>query len=276
MRSEVDLPGAEESFVYLLPHPDDEFAVSRWIVDATRAGRPVHAVFLTDGGHAGQDVARREAESLDVLARLGVCPDHVHFLGHEHRLPDGALHAELPRALGLVRQCLSRIGGPIDLRFPAWEGGHQDHDATHLIGLHLLADGAVRAGSQFPLYRAAFHRWPLFCVMRPLPQHAIAFRRRSSWSERLQQLSLCLVYRSQWRSWIGLLPVLAGHLLVDGHSYLCRPEAHRIAASPGTGRPLYERRGFLSWDAFASATAEFRSALPPSSEGTASSGGSAR
>lgn len=37
------------------------------------------------------------------------------------------------------------------LLIPAWEGGHQDHDAAHLIGRRLADRTGARAW-QFPLY----------------------------------------------------------------------------------------------------------------------------
>ena len=41
----------------------------------------------------------------------------------------------------------------------AWEGGHQDHDAVHIVGVRSAQRCGVLASSrQFPLYRRADNR----------------------------------------------------------------------------------------------------------------------
>ena len=248
-----------DAWLFLLPHPDDEFAVSAHLRDAIRAGKTVRGVYLTDGGWAGQDVGARERESLQVLARLGVPATAVSFLGREAGLPDGALHAHLERARAAPRARLAGSPPPTRVVLPAWEGGHQDHDAAHLLGLALAQDGAVLR--QFPLYHGAGLPGPLFRVMAPLPANGPSERRPAGVGERLRQLRICFSYPSQWKTWLGLAPMVLVHLLIDGGFHLQAVDPARTAAPPHPGRPLYERRGFLAWQAFESATAAFRAAL---------------
>ena len=59
------------------------------------------------------------------------------------------------------------FGTPDEVYLPAWEGGHQDHDAGHLLGLSLAAPGLRLR--QFPLYQGAGLPGPFFRVMAPLP-----------------------------------------------------------------------------------------------------------
>lgn len=96
--------------VVVAPHPDDEtLAAGGLIRRLTQRGLPVDVVFVTDGdgypeavglppgAHSAETAddflalgARRRGEALAATARLGVPPEHVHFLG----FPDGGL-AEL-------------------------------------------------------------------------------------------------------------------------------------------------------------------------------------
>jgi LmbE family N-acetylglucosaminyl deacetylase len=246
--------------LFLLPHPDDEFAVSVHLRDAVQAGDALRLVYLTDGGFSGQDVRIREDESLRVLARLGVPASSVTFLGRMHALPDGGLHAHLSRARAALATLLGNWGAPDIVYVPAWEGGHQDHDASHLLGLSLASPGVQLR--QFPLYQGAGLPGPFFRVMAPLKGNGPSERRVASWRERLQQLRICFCFPSQWKTWLGLTPFVLWHLVSDGGFHLQLVDPGRTSRPPHAGRPLYERRGFLTWREFADATADFREQLP--------------
>lgn len=236
--------------LWLLPHPDDEFACSMRIRTMAAAGDAVHCAFLTDGGFGGQSVPRRRAESLGVLRRLGVSASSVHFLGERHGFRDGALHERLDDALDALEGLVEAIG-PVDaLHVPAWEGGHQDHDATHLLGLVLSRRRAIRTLRQFPLYHGAGLPGPWFRVLDPLAANGPWQPHRTTPGERMRAVALCLSYRSQWRTWLGLLPFFAWHMLTRG-TFPEQDVAHaRVTEAPHAGAVLYQRRGFLTLSEF--------------------------
>lgn len=244
---------------FLLPHPDDEFAVSVFLADAVKAGDAVQVVYLTDGGYLGQDVAARESESLAVLARLGVPASSVVFLGRQHGFPDGALHRHLERAEASLQALFAEVGEPDVMYLPAWEGGHQDHDAGHLLGIS-AAKPTVEL-RQFPLYQGAGLPGPFFRVMTPLAENGQSVRRVASFRERARQMGICLSFPSQWKTWIGLTPFVLLHLVMDGGFHLQPVDPARTLAKPHPGRLLYERRGVLGWNEFLQATEQFRAAL---------------
>ena len=152
--------------LFLLPHPDDEMGVFPWLRRAARTSR-VRCVYLTDGGYGGQDIGVREAESRGVRARLGV--HDVRFLGREAGIHDGQLHASLDRLVAVLPACVGDLPTPLEIYAPAWEGGHQDHDAAHLAGVW-LARRTGAACHQFPLYTGNGQPGPLFRMFGPLGQ----------------------------------------------------------------------------------------------------------
>jgi LmbE family N-acetylglucosaminyl deacetylase len=238
--------------LFLFPHPDDEFAVAQPLADLRARGAAVHCVYLTDGGYGGQATDRRRGESLRVLAALGVDAAAVEF----HAFTDGRLHDSLEPALAALMQSRQRLP-PLDrLYFPAWEGGHQDHDAAHLLGVALASVAGVEA-RQFPLYQGAGLPGPLFRVMAPLRANGTSDVRTLSVGERIAQLRRCLAYPSQWKSWIGLWPLLAWHLLVDGRFHLQPVSRERVRERPHAGALLFERRGFLTASEFAASAEPF-------------------
>lgn len=241
---------------FLFPHPDDEFAVTALIRDRRAAGVRVSCIYLTDGAFGGQSPVRRRVEALRALAGLGVIAEDVHFVGEENGIVDGFLHLNLDKALDALRalECFERA--PAELFIPAWEGGHQDHDAVHLLGLALhsrLSESRLR---QFSIYHGAGLPGPFFHVMQPIPGNGPTEDRPGSLRERIAQVRFCLNYPSQWKTFIGLMPCIAWRMLSDGRLRVQGVDPKRVWQSPHDGRPLYERRGFLS-------EAQFRDSANP-------------
>jgi LmbE family N-acetylglucosaminyl deacetylase len=243
--------------LFIFPHPDDEFAVSAWIRDRRRSSTRVVCAYITDGAFGGQSPRRREAETIAALKGLSVPEQDILFLGAKHGIADGSLHLNLEQALDLLVPVAGSLGKSVELFCPAWEGGHQDHDAAHVLALALAARlGAGTAVSQFPLYTGARLPGPFFRVMHPLALNGRTRARRCNARERLSQIRFCFGYPSQWKTWMGLLPFVVWHMLADGKFYLQSVDVRRVLEPPHAGSPLYSRRGFLS-------EADFRTAVAP-------------
>lgn len=238
-------------------HPDDEFALYPWLVRAVKDKRQIDIVWLTDGGWGGQDRARRCAESREVLARLGVEETSLHFLGLEWDIPDGRLHEYLDDALGRFFLRFPARFRTCDVLVPAWEGGHQDHDAAHIFGVQLAR--TLNAGvRQYSLYNGRGLPGPFFNVLSPLEENGAAVVTETSLRERVQYAALCLRYRSQWKSFVGLLPLYLLRMTRPNAFRLQAVQSERLTEPPHPGRLLYERRGAMSWSEFAEATQRLR------------------
>lgn len=241
----------DRPLVALFAHPDDEFTVFPWIERAQRSGQPVHCIWMTDGGWGGQSVARRREESVRVLQQLGVAREAMHFLGERHDLRDGQLHESMGRAKEALRGALSDLPRDAWWLIPAWEGGHQDHDACHLLALE-TCDRATPM-FQYPLYNGLGLPGPLFRTMSPLgsngPSHGMPLGLR----HRFRYPLYCLGYRSQWKSFAGLLPFYALRMLQRYPFRIQAVDAGATRRRPHAGKLLYERRGGPSWEEFETA-----------------------
>jgi LmbE family N-acetylglucosaminyl deacetylase len=262
MRTEGDVAGGEWSrSIFLLPHPDDEFGVYAELEASRAAGRPALCIFLTDGAAAGQSPKRRNAESTAVLTKLGVGGSDIAFLGCQLGVPDGSLAKHLHRVKAGVEAIIGAVTPCDRLYMPAWEGGHQDHDAAHLLGLSIAGERRSVA-FQFPLYQGAGLPWKLFRVLTPLRQNGPVVVRRIAWRSRVAYLRYCLSYPSQWKTWLGLLPFVLVDYVKSGSQKLQNANPDRVREPPHAGRLLYERRGFCTWREFEASTRAFRSTLP--------------
>jgi LmbE family N-acetylglucosaminyl deacetylase len=235
--------------LFVFAHQDDEIAAAARIAHLSSAGAQITCAFLTNGeGHRAPSRVRDE-ESRGVLKRLGVDLARVHFIGSEHGVPDGALHRHLDRALALLE---SRVADPVDeVWCLAWEGGHQDHDASHLVAVAFAARrGVVDRCFELPLYQGHRLRGPLFQTLAPLRVGGAWSGRPLRIREGLSVLALCRFYRSQRKTWIGLLPTAIVRMVIGQREWTRRVDVSRLAGKPHDGKLLYERWFGVSWDEF--------------------------
>lgn len=243
---------------FLFAHQDDEFGVFASLEAAVAAKARVVCFYLTDGGFGGQSIARRNEESLAVMRRLGIPSENVFFLGQQVAIRDGALFRSLDIARDALNEVLHHFRDLDALYLPAWEGGHQDHDATHLLGVSIAAtNGLLKHTFQFPLYNARGCPRPFFRVASPLPENGAVEKLALPWRTRIRYLRFCLSYPSQWRSWVGLLPFLIIDYLVAGAQRLQPVSIARVRTRPHPGQLLYERRNGVTYTDLCETFSEF-------------------
>ncbi len=235
--------------LFIFAHQDDEFAAAARISSLVRSGATVTVVFLTDGEGRGARSSVRDEESRRALARLGVDLSRVHFLGSEHHIPDGGLVEHLDRALDLLEK---RATGPIDeVWCLSWEGGHHDHDASHLVALAFAERrGLADRVFEVPLYQGYKLHGPFFQTLKPLPVGAPWTGRFLTIRDGLRVTALCRFYRSQRKTWLGLLPAALIRLFLGHREWWRHADPRRIQRKPHEGMLFYERRFGVRWEDF--------------------------
>lgn len=233
--------------LFVFAHQDDEIAAAARIAHLVRAGATITCVYLTNGEGRGVRSSRRDDESRRVLQSLGVDLTRVHFAGSQERIPDGTLVAHLDRALELLE---SRVPEAVDeVWCLAWEGGHQDHDASHLVAVAFAARrGLLERTFELPLYRG--HRLLQFQTLAPLRLGKPWTARHIGLREALRILVLCRFYRSQRRTWLGLLPTAILRLLAERCEWSRPVDVERYSRKPHEGAMLYESRFGVPWNEF--------------------------
>jgi LmbE family N-acetylglucosaminyl deacetylase len=240
--------------VFLFAHQDDEALIFPRIEQAIFEGNRVLCIYLTNGNFAANRNARRDAESRRVLSRIGVDPNDIYFVGSMRGFLDGALLDHLDDALAAMSAILSPLSDIRNLYMHAWEGGHQDHDAVHLIGVTYAAKaGLIDVCRQFAAYRAAPNPLGL-TIFAPLAENGAVSAEPIPLAARLRYLSLNFSYPSQWKTWIVLFPLIV-------FSYWTKPIQEvqgvsilRLLARPHAGPLLYERRNRMTYEQFQTAT----------------------
>lgn len=236
--------------VFLFAHQDDDFGVFHEIADAVAHKERVVCLYLTNGAWAGVTPQERNAESLDVLTRLGVSIGDIRFIGTELDIDDGSLVDHLDRCWDGVLSALGALEDITRIIVPAWEGGHHDHDAAHLVGLALARRlNVLEESRQYPFYRAPTLRfWVTFAA--PLEANGPVISRSLGLRERLYYLSLLRHYRSQRSVMLKLGPQLAWSYLTNGTQMLQRLNPQRAMEAPMDRPLLYEIWGLCTYEHF--------------------------
>jgi N-acetylglucosamine malate deacetylase 1 len=238
------------NLLFVFAHQDDEIGGATRMLRARRDGDRVLCVYLTDGAMRVPAAVRNE-ESRRALARLGVTD--VFFA----TFPDGNLPEHALEALAFLE---SQAGLVDEVYTLAWEGGHQDHDAAHLVAL-AFAERRGLPCREMPLYNG--HRSPrsLFRVMHPFGDGWT--RRPISLADGLRVVALLPLYQSQRKTWLGLLAETLLKLVIVRREFLRLADPRRTKTKPHGGLLFYERRFGYPYERFARATAELLAITRP-------------
>jgi LmbE family N-acetylglucosaminyl deacetylase len=242
----------------MFAHQDDEYFITPFIIRERKEGNAVSCVYLTDGESYGIDSGVRNQESLKALSALGVSRSDIIFLGSEKGFKDSTT---MVRCQEIFDALNSKLDGKTYRRIycPAWEGGHVDHDAVHLIALALATSrGLISETWQFSLYNARLAPKGLFRVMSPVRTSARTRTARISFLIALKCAFLCRYYRSQWKTWLGLSPEAIFKMIVYRRIKIQVVSIIDVFHRPHESPLLYETRFGIPYVQFMGNTEVFR------------------
>ena len=242
--------------LYILAHQDDELFFAPLIDRSVRQGCNPRFIYTTDGTWYGVPPAVRVRETADVLRSMGVPASSIHQVGVEMGIRDGYSHLRLNELFERITE-LTREIRVCAIYVHAWDGGHADHDAAHLLGAALAREMDVSALFECPSYNAHRALPGLFRMMHWIPRAKAIEVRHLSLKEAVRCYGMTFRYPSQWRTFLGLSgPAFLRYVVRRRH------ECRRVGlvdytAPPHAGRLLYERRFGLSFEQFRDATSLF-------------------
>ena len=234
--------------LFVLAHQDDEIAMAARMKYLIREGWTLSVAYLTNG--ITPEV--RDDEARAALACIGVDLSLVHFFG----FPDGSLVDHLDEAF----QRIEKIVDVDTVYCLAWEGGHHDHDASHLVAMAFATRRDIPC-IEMPLYHGHRTPGPVFRSFAPLGVGWTA--RRITMREGLDVALLCRFHPSQRRTWMALLPEALLRLIVARKEWTRPASIERLRAKPHAGRLYYERRFGVTWTDFAAKSRSFVAARLP-------------
>ena len=247
--------------LFLFAHQDDEVGALHVVADSKRRGSNVMCAFLTNGAWAGVTSETRNAESRKALSAIGVGSQEINFVGTGLGVPDGALVEHLEHSFSSLCEIVERLsadGTPVTrIIMHAWEGGHQDHDSVHILGVALARRyDLLDASRQFPLYRRSDNRVSLGFAS-PLASNGPVELMLIPWAQRLKYLAILTSYKSQLRVIVKLLPHIMRDYATSGTQRLQRLSVSRLAQDPNVPPMLYETWNLYTYQRFRDAAQPF-------------------
>jgi N-acetylglucosamine malate deacetylase 1 len=238
--------------LFLFAHQDDELAAAPHLLRAIDTREQVTCLFLTDGA-SEVDAATRDRESIRALERFGVPLSNLTFLRTTRTIPDLQLVDHLDDALAAMTATLPNSIQKIWVT--AWEGGHPDHDAAYLLARALMKRLGIAELRAFPIYHGegTFGRWFRAFALTSGTKERVSI----TFKEGLAILRAALIYKSQWKTLLGLGPWLIVRALVRrSFEYRCGAQDQPLRR-PHPGRLLYERMERTTWEIFSGKAAAF-------------------
>ena len=246
---------APQSVLFLFSHNDDEFFVLPRLEREVAEGNEVLCVYTTDGAAYDECPTRRLKESYAVLSPRGVPTENIIPLGTQRGIRDGTSFRSLA---GLWQQLRLVTQGKRFSRIytPAWEGGHADHDAAHLLAVALARCHGSEV-YEFSLYHSLGAVGPIISAMSLIPLSGTIVHEPVTLRGALSWLLAFRHYRTQRRAFLGLLPLSLPQILLRRALPLRRVENRNYRCRPHSGPMFYETRFKVPYDEFYSATRAF-------------------
>ena len=242
--------------LFIFAHYDDEFFVLPRLKAELAAGNVVSILYTTDSGAKDIPSSVRLNESLSVLVPLGISATEIISLGADLGVRDGKSHFFIDRIWAGINN-EPRLNRTFDRIYTmAWEGGHVDHDVAHLLGIAL----AKKSGAhiyEFSAYHARHIPGPFFWCMsfgRTLISPIID---RLTMSQAFRWFLIPYFYKSQRKTFLGLLPCCLLQILIRRTLVVACPPALTYGNRPHQGPLLYEKLFHIQFEEFATNTAQF-------------------
>jgi len=248
--------------LFIFAHQDDEFACFALLEQCIRESEEYMVIYLTKGTMGAISPIIRNNESILVLNKIGVRRDNIHFLGETLDIDDGSLPSELGKAYDGLVSLINRYSRPSSIITLAWESGHQDHDATHILAVVLAQKFNILPSSiQFPLYRSSGKKILFYKVLSTLTQNGLVNKIKIPIRSRIRYLIYCTLYRSQRKTWVGLLPFVILDYVFSGSQKTQALNLNALDQTPTKREALYDIRGNYRVEDFAKNVSTFKNSL---------------
>jgi hypothetical protein len=181
----------------ILAHRDDEIFLIEYLLTCEE----IFVVYLTES----HDFEIRRYESVRALNYLRGFLS-ISEISVRNFAQDGKLHDYLTSTLLTELSDFVKVEQITQILSLSYEGGHQDHDSASIIS-KIIAEFFSIDLLLFPTYRASAAIFPPFQVMKSKDVKNVSMKMNRRLNFQIA-LALMLIYRSQWRTWLGLGPLV--------------------------------------------------------------------
>lgn len=228
------------SVAIFFAHMDDEVFLIPTINRLNAENKKIYCYFLTksEGRNDRYSQEIRESESIKFLSRLAPNAE-VNFLGKILDVKDLELHLNLEKIYDYLLSALAKDVQMIIT--PHFEGGHIDHDSASILG-RKISEKLLLDHFTFALYKAKFKRFKFFEVAKIKKDEQSSFKLKVDISSYIYYLLIPFIYKSQWRTWLGIYPFLVTRIIFRRDYKIFNAASLDYENPPNSGNLLYSRR----------------------------------
>ena len=241
-----------KKIVYLFAHQDDEYPTLALIEDQINQKSQVYCIYLTNGYFDDSKITikQRNQESLKVLESIGVNKNNILFVGEKLNVNDGTLFTSLEKTYTEIQKIFTSV--KLDKIYClSWEGGHHDHDASHLLAIALAKNKNILNHTfQYSLYNSHKIPYPLYRVMAPLTKNGAPIIYKLSIISAIKYSLKCWKYTSQIKTWIGLFPEAFIKFVIKRKLVYQNVSIERCLEKPHQKYLFYENKFNISYENF--------------------------
>ncbi len=249
----------KKATLVVLAHHDDEFFCSALIAREHARLQHLIVAYTSHGSvyRPGLGGVRSE-ETKQAFEKLKITNLTLIPVGQELDVFDGQVDQNLPRLFAhlILRLDLFDVTRVVAM---AWEGGHADHDASHLLAVAIARKLQVKKDEvlEFPSYNSCHVPRPFFKVGK-FAEGGSSSESNLSLGEAARCLRMILLYHSQWKSFLGLLPGITWQLMIQRQQQIRQVADYNYRHPPHGGELFYRRRFHRTFQSFLENTKAFQ------------------
>lgn len=233
------------NILFILCHQDDEMGLFNRIKSSIEQKKNVLIIYMTSGYDISipkKKITRRDIESICVLKKLGVEERNIFFIGRKNNTKIYELYLHLNKSYKDLVSIVRKLKGNTIIFTHTWEGGNEDHDACHSIVLKLYSQiKKIKKCYQFSLYHGKNTFFNFFKVQDLFKENGKIIKDKISIFDKVIFMKYLFHYKSQYKVWIGLYPLLIINILFNKYGFLQIIKKNMKLKKPHKNKLLYER-----------------------------------
>jgi len=238
-------------YLFLLAHPDDEFFILPYINFLKFNNYSIKIIYFTNGEYKNHTSTEREFETISVLNKFNILDKDVLFFGAMNNINDANIINSHTTIIDFLKSYIrSNYNIITRIIIPAWEGGHHDHDGLNMI----VQNTCIKQDFDIPIYQYYLYncyniRYPFYRVMFPITNNNLIYI-KTTLLEAIKIILCAFKYKSQWITFLGLLPFAGFSLITRRGMYIQKCDLELTNKRPHVGKLLYERRNRFKYENF--------------------------
>jgi len=204
----------------ILAHYDDEIFALDYIL---KLKEKLLVIYISDSHYPSSTTKENRIQECQKSWKYLSLQSNLVLFGNDQNLGDGKVFKDLNKNHLLILDNMIKQEEVREILSFTFEGGHQDHDMASQVARYLASKNKIDF-RHFPSYSKGKSSFPIAFKVMKMPPYCDC-KKLISVSRFLRvktSFRILLIYKSQWRTWLGLgLPILLNNLKSHTADHSC-------------------------------------------------------